>query len=103
MIGNTDFPFNFQFIFKTVCPTVILGYSIMITTDFSTKKFFECDYRIQHDIRDCSECDIAFECEEHSNSFEDFEPQEEEKFDLFETIAAFCRPANVAIADILPC
>jgi len=75
----------------------------MFTTDFSTKKFFECEYRIQHDIRDCTECDIAFECEEHHNSFEDFEPQEEERFDLFEEIAKYFIPAKTAIADKLPC
>ena len=67
----------------------------MITTDFSTRKFYDCDYRINQDIRDCSECDISFECEEHHNSFEDFEPQEEEKFDLFETIASYFLPADV--------
>jgi len=74
-----------------------------MNTDFATKKFIECEYRITHQIKDCTECDIAFECEQHYNPFDEWEEQKEEKFDLFETIAAFCRPANVVIADVLPC
>jgi len=75
----------------------------MITTDFSTRKFLDCDYRIKHEIRDCSECENFFECEEHSNSFDDFDAEEEERFDLFEEIAKYFIPANLPIADKLPC
>jgi hypothetical protein len=70
----------------------------MITTD---KKFVECDYRIKFDIRDCTECNICFECEEHENHFIDdcYCEKYAEEFDLFETIASYFMP----IADKLPC
>jgi hypothetical protein len=74
----------------------------MITTDFSTRKFYDCDYRINQDIRDCSECDISFECEEHHNSFEDFEPQPFVKDELFESIRLLFEPINLLITKGLP-
>ena len=40
-----------------------MGYFIM-QNNFLTRKFTECEYRIKFDIRDCTECDISFECEE---------------------------------------
>ena len=76
----------------------------MFTTDFSTKKFIDCEYRIKYDIHDCTECDINFECEEHCNSFDSLEIKLlEEKFNVFEEIAKYFMPANVPIADSLPC
>jgi hypothetical protein len=71
-------------------------------TDFSKQKFTECEYRINQDIRDCSECDISFECEEHSNSFEDFEPQPFMKDELFENIRLLFEPINLLITKGLP-
>ena len=76
----------------------------MTTTDFSTKKFTECEYRIKHDIQDCTECDISFECEEHYNSFEDriFEPQPFMNDELFENIGRLLEPINLLIKYGLP-
>jgi hypothetical protein len=76
----------------------------MITTNFAKQKFLECDYRIQHDIRDCTECNIAFECEEHDNSFHDwnFESQPFMKDELFETIGRLLEPINLLITYGLP-
>ena len=63
----------------------------MNTTDFSIKKFVECDYRIKYDIHDCTECDFSG-CEEHYNSFEslDIKPRKS-KFDLFGAIASYLK------------
>jgi hypothetical protein len=60
----------------------------MFTTDFSTRKFIECEYRIKYDIHDCTECDIAFECEEHYNSY--YVPEQE----LFERLGYILMPTS---------
>ena len=81
----------------------------MITTDFSTKKFLECEYRIRYGIKCCSECDVCFECNEryHNGAFIDdcdFEPQPFMEDELFESIGRIFAPANIqAVMDTLPC
>jgi hypothetical protein len=82
-----------------------MGYSIMITTNYATKKFLECEYRIMFGIKCCSECDVSFECDEgYSNGsfIEDwsFEPPPFMKDELFETVGRIFAPVAI---DILPC
>jgi hypothetical protein len=83
-------------IFKTVCPAAIMGFSIMIT-DFLTKKFIECEYRIRFGLKCCSDCDVSFECDEsHRNGsfIDDWEQP------LFETFGRIFAPVAI---DVLPC
>ena len=101
---SEDFLFQrdyiFQFIFKTVCPTVILGYSIM-SNDFSTQKFLECEYRVRFGLKCCSECDVACECEESYQNgacIDDWnlEPLPFMEDELFESFGQLFAPANIA-------
>jgi hypothetical protein len=73
----------------------------MITTDFSTKKFLECDYRIRFGIKDCSECDVLFECNEgypNSDFIDDWnlEPLPFMEDELFETFGQLFAPVTIA-------
>jgi len=68
-----------------------------MSTDFSTKKFLDCEYRIKFGLLCCSECDVEFECEEsyQNGAFIDewdFQPQP-----LFETIGRIFAPAKTII------
>ena len=85
-----------------------MGFSIMIT-DFLTKKFTECEYRIKFGLKCCSECDVSFECDEsyQNGTFIDdwdYEPHLLQEESLFETIGRIFAPANIkAVMDTLPC
>jgi hypothetical protein len=78
-------------------------------TDFLTKKFTECEYRIRFGLTCCSECDVNFECDEsyQTGAFIDdwhYEPHLLKEESLFETIGRIFAPANIqAVMETLPC
>jgi len=73
-----------------------------MNTDFSTKKFLECEYRIKFGLRCCSECDVEFECEENyqNGAFIDdwnLEPLPFMEDELFETFGQMFAPAKTIL------
>jgi hypothetical protein len=81
-----------------------MDFPIFNTTDFSTKKFTECEYRIKFGLKCCSECDVAFECEESYDNGSFIEDWAQPFEDTFETIGRIFSPANIkAVLETLPC